>query len=146
MLARPFEPFADKVDIRLGSANARGRFFLERVEDIDKSLKAHCIDGPIGVALKALDEFEDAGPFALPRFGGGVFASKLGDTERIAHLAHDIRRKVEKVGLGGAHPLNGFLPCVGELRTIGLKYTQLGIKLQGQMERSSAVAFRCQIP
>jgi hypothetical protein len=90
VFARPLEPFADEVNIRLGGANARGRLLLERVKD---ALEANRIDRTVGVAIEALDELEDASAFTLPWLGSRVLTPKLSNTERIANIADDLRRE-----------------------------------------------------
>jgi hypothetical protein len=59
VFARPLEPFADEVNIRLGGANARGRLLLERVQD---ALEANRIDRTVGVAIEALDNSKTPAP------------------------------------------------------------------------------------
>jgi hypothetical protein len=93
VFARPLEPFADEVNIRLGGANARGRLLLERVKDVEDALEANCIDRTVGVAIEALDELEDASAFTLPWLGSRVLTTKLSNTEPIANIADDLRRE-----------------------------------------------------
>ena len=100
---------------------------MERVEDIDEALEANRIYGPVSVTFEAFNEFEDTGALTLSRLGAGMFAPKLSNTQRIAHLADDMCREVEKVGFGRAHPLNGFLPLHRWIANHGVKYTQLDI-------------------
>ncbi len=93
MLTRPFEAFANEVDIRLGGANARWRFFLERMEDVDEALETYCINGPVGAAVEALNDFKDAGSLTFPWLGTRMLATKLRDAERMAHVAQDVCRE-----------------------------------------------------
>lgn len=80
MLAGLAEPLMDQTSIRPRRANAGRRFFLKRMEDVNKTFETHCINGPVSVALETLDKFKHTGAFSFPRLCGWVFAAKLRDT------------------------------------------------------------------
>jgi hypothetical protein len=72
----------DQGDILLGCARPRATF-LETVQDIDRLLKAHCVDGPERIATMLLDQLEDHWPFTLPRLDGRWHTAVLDDAQGI---------------------------------------------------------------
>jgi hypothetical protein len=69
----------DQADLLPGRAYARGRLLLEAVQDINRSLKAHRIDGPERIATMLFDQLEDPRTFTLPRLGGRWRTTVLDD-------------------------------------------------------------------
>ena len=90
----------NQLDIGVRGPHAFRRFFLERVQDIDRLAKADRIDRPECIAVEILDDFKNARPLPLPWFRPWMLAAELSDSERVADLAFDRSREGEQVPPG----------------------------------------------
>ncbi len=97
MLAGLAEPLMDQLGIPPRRANSGRGFFLKCMEDVNKTREMHCINGPVSIALKTLDKFENTGAFSFPRLCGRVLAAKLRDTKRMAEVADHLGWEGQKV-------------------------------------------------
>jgi hypothetical protein len=52
----------DKFNVLLGRGDALFRFLLESVQHIHHSGKTHGVNGPVGVAVEIIDQFQDTAP------------------------------------------------------------------------------------
>jgi hypothetical protein len=57
------------------------------------------VNGAVGIAVMVLDDLEYSWALALPWFGRGMLAAKLGDPEGVSHLGFCRFRKLHKVSL-----------------------------------------------
>ena len=69
------------------------------MEHINRPLKLHGIDGPIGVTFMILNYFQHPRPFAFPRFRVGMLAAKLRHTQSDANFILHCPRKPQQIVL-----------------------------------------------
>src|SRR5438477_10162882 len=104
ILFRESEPTANQFDIRLGRLDAAWRFLLERMQYVNCSLKPHRVDSPVSIAAEVFDNFRNSLPFAFPRLGFRVFASKLRNTQGRTNLILHRLGKVLKIIFRRTYP------------------------------------------
>jgi len=76
------------------------------VQHIDRSAKLQRVHRPIRVAVKVLDDLDEATEFALESLGLQRMLASLGDIERVPDLVLDRLGKGAEVLERGAHPLD----------------------------------------
>src|SRR6266496_1969676 len=79
ILLSQLQPIPNEFRVGLCRFDTLWGLFLEGVQHIDRTLKSHCINRPVCVASKILNDFQHSRSFALPRLGLGVFTAKLRD-------------------------------------------------------------------
>jgi len=78
-------------------ANSGRGFLPETVQDIDCFDEPDGVGRPICVTSVVLDDFENAGAFAFPRFGCRWFPADLHQVERIPEIVDHLGREFEQV-------------------------------------------------
>jgi len=96
-------------DIRLRCANAARRLLLKAVQDIDRVLEPHRVDGAKRVGVEVADHFKYSGTEPFPRLGIGMLTAILGYTERGADMANHRLGHRHQMPLAGPHPAERLL-------------------------------------
>jgi hypothetical protein len=73
------------------------------------AFESNGVHGSRGVSVVRLDDLEDARTEPLPRLRRRRGTAELRDTESVAHVLLDGRRKAQEIALGGPHPMQRFL-------------------------------------
>ena len=95
----------NELGVDFGGANARRRFLLEAVKNINCLGKPHRVGNSIGVPTKIFHQLEDARPFALLRFRCGRLAAHLHHTQLVTELIYHPLGKTQQITLGRANPM-----------------------------------------
>ena len=95
-----FQPFCDKIDIPFGRPDAGRRLLLERVQDVHGFLEPNCVHRSIRVSVVRLDDLQHARTEPLPGLRRWRNTAELRDTESVAHVLLDRRRKAQEIALG----------------------------------------------
>jgi hypothetical protein len=91
---RPFAVAFDRFDVRFRRGDAFLRLLLERPQHVNRFREAHCIDGPIGVAVEVLDDLQNTGSAeTLQWLGSRRYAAALRLVQRMPDLGSDLFRQ-----------------------------------------------------
>ena len=96
-----------------------GDFFWNAWRTYTAFSNSNGVHGSIGVSVVRLDDLQDARTEPLPRLRRRRGTAELRDTESVAHVLLDRRRKAQEIALGGPDPMQRFL--VGSRDTSHLK-------------------------
>jgi hypothetical protein len=102
---RRSEALFNEIHVSLGRPDARRRLLLKSVQHVHGLREPNGIDRPVGVPVVGLDEFQNAGPEALPRLGVRGNAAELRNAKSVAHVVPDRFRETEKVALRRPYPM-----------------------------------------
>jgi hypothetical protein len=91
-----------KIKVPLWGGDRLGRFLLKRMKHIQDTLKAHGIDGPVGVAVEIFANFPNATAKTFEWLGAGGMVSHLRFEKGLTDLAPDFPREGPQVFPAGA--------------------------------------------
>src|SRR6185312_3699432 len=94
------EPPLNQLDLRSRRCDPPFCLLLRSMQDVDVVTNSHCVPRSVGVAAMVFDEFVDAGPQPLPRFGRRRGPARLHQEQRDAQVLLDSCREALEVFLG----------------------------------------------
>lgn len=96
----------DQLDVSPPRCDAPRGLCLESVQHVNRSAQLQRVHRPLRIAVKILDDLDEATEFAFEALGVERMLPALGDVERVPDVVLDRLGKVAEVFASGAHPLD----------------------------------------
>src|SRR4051794_37830112 len=100
------EALPDQFNVSLRCRNPACRFLLKSVQNVQDTLKAHRVDGPVRIAVEIVVDFKDSAK-TLQGFRATWMVPKLRFKKGLTDLAANGRRECPQVFPAGAHKNRG---------------------------------------